>query len=41
MMCDARVFYAQFATLSAEMPISFMSTTGGERMEEVASQILS
>lgn len=41
MMCDARVFYAQFATLSAEMPISFMPTTGGERMEEVASQILS
>jgi len=41
MMCDARVFYAQFATLSAELPITFAPTTQGERMEEYASQILS
>lgn len=41
MLCDARVYYAQLATLSAEMPITFAPITGGERMEEMASAILS
>lgn len=41
MMCDARVFYAQLASLSADTPITFAPITGGERMEELASQILS
>ncbi len=41
MLCDARVFYAQLATLSASMPITFAPITGGERVEELASQILS
>lgn len=40
MMGDARVFYAQFTTLSAEFPITFAPITMGERMEEFASQIL-
>lgn len=40
MMCDARVFYAQIAALSAQMPITFAPITQGERMEEMASQIL-
>lgn len=40
MMCDARLFYAQFTTLSAEFPITFAPITMGERMEEFASQIL-
>ena len=40
MMCDARVFYAQLASLSADIPITFAPITGGERMEELASQIL-
>ncbi len=39
-LCDARVFYAQMATLSREMPITFAPLTLGERMEEMASQIL-
>ena len=41
MMCDARVFYAQLASLSAEMPVTFAPINLGERMEEIASQILS
>ena len=41
MMCDARVYYAQLASLSVEMPITFAPITLGERMEEMASQILS
>ena len=40
MMGDARVFYAQFTTVSAEFPITFAPITMGERMEEFASQIL-
>ena len=40
MMCDARVFYAQLASLSADILITFAPITGGERMEELASQIL-
>ncbi|MGY9031003.1 MAG: hypothetical protein ACKVIA_01985 [Rhodobacterales bacterium] len=32
MMCDARVFYAQLASLSADIPITFAPITGGERM---------
>ena len=41
MMCDARIFYAQVAELSKEMPITCVPITTGERMEELASQILS
>jgi len=41
MLCDARVFYAQLATLSAQVPITFAPITGGDRMEEMASAILS
>lgn len=41
MLCDARVFYAQLATLSGAMPISCMPITNGDRIEEMASTILS
>ena len=40
MMCDAWVFYAQLASLSADIPITFAPITAGERMKELASQIL-
>ena len=41
MMCDARVFGAQLAGLSAEVPMLYAPTCKGERIEEIASQILS
>ena len=41
MLCDARVYYAQLATLSAHVPITFAPITGGDRIEEMASDILS
>jgi len=41
MLCDARVFYAQLATLSSQVPITFAPITGGDRIEEMASAILS
>lgn len=40
MLCDARVFAPQINELSLEFPVMFAPTTGGERMEEIASQIL-
>lgn len=41
MLCDARVFYAQLARLSSQMPITFVPITAGDRIEEMASEILS
>jgi len=41
MLCDVRVFGAQLAGLSADVPMLYAPTCHGERMEEVASQILS
>ena len=41
MLCDARVFYAQFATLSSQVPFTFAPITAGDRIEEMASAILS
>lgn len=41
MLCDARVFYAQIARLSATIPITFAPISQGDRIEEMASNILS
>ena len=41
MLCDARVYYAQLASLSSDIPVTFAPITGGERIEEMASAILS
>ena len=42
MLCDARVFYAQLATVDRRIvPMTFAPITGGERIEEMASAILS
>ncbi|PUB16226.1 alpha/beta fold hydrolase [Yoonia sediminilitoris] len=41
MLCDARIFGYQIRMLSMEHAVMFAPTTRGERMEEVASQILS
>lgn len=41
MMSDARIFYAQISDLSQEIPVTCIPITGGERMEELASQTLS
>ena len=40
MMCDARLFGPQIAELSAERPIMVAPVTQGERIEEIASDIL-
>ncbi|WP_341365494.1 alpha/beta hydrolase [Yoonia sp. BS5-3] len=40
LLCDARVFEAQIRDLSLDHAVMFAPTTRGERMEEVASQIL-
>lgn len=40
LLCDARVFAAQIKDLSRDHAVMFAPTTRGERMEEVASQIL-
>lgn len=40
MLCDARVFAAQFADLGNDHAVMFAPTTKGERMEEIASHIL-
>ncbi len=40
MMCDVRVFGPQLGALSADHAVMFAPTTQGERMEEIASQIL-
>lgn len=41
MLCDVRIFGAQLAGLSAEVPMLYAPTCHGERIEEIASQILS
>ena len=41
MLCDARIFEAQMRVLSREHAVMIAPTSRGERMEEVASQILS
>lgn len=41
MLCDARVFGPQIGALSADHAVMYAPTTQGERMEEIASQILS
>lgn len=40
MLCDARVFGPQIDGLSRDTPVMFAPLTLGERMEELASQIL-
>lgn len=40
MLCDARVFGAQLAGLSAKAPVMVAPTCQGERIEEIASQVL-
>lgn len=41
MLCDARVYYAQLAALSSTVPMTFVPITQGDRIEEMASAILS
>jgi pimeloyl-ACP methyl ester carboxylesterase len=41
MMCDARLFLPQIIALSGEFPIMVAPITQGERIEEIASEILS
>lgn len=40
MMCDARVFGPQISTLSAECPVMVAPVHGGDRIEEIASDLL-
>ena len=40
-MCDARVFGPQVAALSVDTPVMVMPAIGGERVEEIASAIVS
>lgn len=40
LLCDARVFGPQIDGLSAEFPVMFAPTLHGERVEEIAGQIL-
>lgn len=40
MLCDARVYWHQIVTLSSEIPVTFFPLTGGERIEEMASELL-
>ncbi|MFQ1702789.1 alpha/beta fold hydrolase [Loktanella agnita] len=40
MLCDARVFAEQMRDLSCDHAVMFAPSTTGERMEEIASQIL-
>ncbi|MEL6839983.1 MAG: alpha/beta hydrolase [Pseudomonadota bacterium] len=41
LLCDARIFEAQMRALSRDHAVMLAPTTRGERMEEIASQILS
>ena len=41
MLCDARVFAPQIDALSADRPVMFVPTHHGERIEEIASALLS
>ena len=40
LMCDARLFGPQIATLSAQYPVMAVPLTWGERVEEIASAVL-
>lgn len=40
MMCDARLFGPQIAELSSEMPVMVAPVSQGERIEEIASNLL-
>lgn len=40
MMCDARLFAPQLADLSRDTAVTVAPITGGERMEEIASNLL-
>lgn len=40
MMCDARLFGPQIAELSADTPVMVAPITQGERVEQIASQLL-
>lgn len=40
MMCDARLFGPQIAELSSEMPVMVAPVSHGERIEEIASNLL-
>ena len=40
MMCDARVFLPQLISLSADHSVMVAPVTGGERIEEIASDLL-
>lgn len=40
MLCDSRIFAPQFQALGADHAVMFAPTHKGERMEEIASQIL-
>lgn len=39
-MCDARVFGPQVAALSGDTPLMVMPVSGGERIEEIASSVI-
>ncbi|MDC0736777.1 alpha/beta hydrolase [Cognatishimia sp. SS12] len=39
-LCDARLFGPQIAELSAEMPVSFMPLDAGERLSDLAADVL-
>lgn len=41
LLCDARIFEPQIRALGSDHAVMFAPTTKGERMEEIASQILS
>lgn len=41
MMCDARLFAPQINALSREMPVTVVPNSQGERIEEIASAVLS
>jgi pimeloyl-ACP methyl ester carboxylesterase len=41
LLCDARIFAPQIASLSRQQAVMVAPSTCGERMEEIASQILS
>jgi pimeloyl-ACP methyl ester carboxylesterase len=41
MLCDARVFMAQIVALSADTAVMVAPVTQGERIEEIASELLS
>ncbi|MBC7181465.1 MAG: alpha/beta hydrolase, partial [Roseovarius sp.] len=40
MMCDARLFAPQMTALSPDMAVTVAPITGGDRIEEIASDLL-